>query len=360
MTKTVAKMSSTARPEFPVDDSRIAKKLALRVRKTYKGVLHILKYAKTRKPRKITVLCSELTNSSTLQYVPRTRLFVDLASLHVSSGKLRKNTYRTLLKAAPNVLAELEHRINQTKHLVREVVDEVPARGKNALQKPKPAKPKFSFNALEDLDRVRKLVVESKTVTEVTYAPATETRPKRVLAVSRKKKGADADQEDIAKSVTEEDALVCDKFNNEREHIQIGIGECKLFKRGVVLFGTHIPPIVWKRVFASMGLQMIAKQYLTAMYASVVAAPAEAGGELLEPEAVANHAVQLLALHNKKQKQDCDKLVLVGDPIRISNATHWWYLAMPVCVVNHPTFRFGKWSFATMPKIGTPKAVAVQ
>lgn len=349
--------------DFPkFQDNKSSKRLAVRVRRAYKHVLTILEYTKKKKPRKVSLLCSQLTNSEALPLLPKTEAFVRLVSYHVSSGKFRKNSYRVLLRMAPTTLAELERRVRDSQFLFPEQVKIV---GRNKLQQAtiKKPKPTLAFNALEDLERIKQLVLEKKEpVREIVQEQINKSRKQKTSKTSKKLTGASDSLDSmsgLAKSVTEDDALVFNKLNRERKDIDLDIGECKMLKRGVVMLGTHIPNIVWKKVFAGLGLQIVAKQYITSMYAPVIAAPAEIDGDVLDPEVVLNHATQLVALHNKKQRTECDMLEIVGDPFKLSNATHWWYLALPKCVVNHASFRFGSWHFTKPPRTRTAYAAEV-
>ena len=345
--------------DFPkFQDNKSSKRLAVRVRRAYKHVLTILEYTKKKKPRKVSLLCSQLTNSKALPLLPKTDAFVRLVSYHVSSGKFRKNSYRVLLRMAPTTLAELERRVRDSQFLFPEQVKVV---GRNKLQQPiKKHKPTLAFNALEDLERIKQLVLEKKEpVREIVQEQLNKSRKPKATKKRTEEGDAPDNMSGLAKSVTEDDALVFNKLNRERKDIDLDIGECKMLKRGVVMLGTHIPNIVWKKVFAGLGLQIVAKQYITAMYAPVIAAPAEIDGDVLDPEVVLNHATQLVALHNKKQRTECDMLEIVGEPFKLSNATHWWYIALPKCVVNHASFRFGSWHFTKPPRARTAYAAEV-
>lgn len=351
--------SSPSAIEFA--DDKASRNLAIRVRKIYKNVLRVLECTKARRARKVALICSKLANSKALPLLPQSTLFTDLVSYHVSSGKFRKNSYRVFLRMAPATLSELERLIKRSKHLFP---DNVQVAGKNILttkvtKKAAPRKPSYAFNALEDLERIKQLVTSDtketvQAIVERHVAKKSDPKP-----VKKAKTVDEEPEEDLAKSITDDDAAVFNTLNRERKDVDIDLGECKMMKRGVVMLGTHIPNIVWKKVFAQLGLQIVAKQYITAMFAPVIASPAEQDGDVLDPTVVLNHANQLVALHNRRQKNDCLKLSIVGDPFKLSNASHWWYLALPLCVVNHASFRFGKWSFTKAPRARTAYAAEV-
>lgn len=344
-------------------DDAASRRLAVRIRKAYKNVLKIIEYTKLRKPRKVALVCSQLVNSKVAPLLPHTSTFSDLVSYHVSSGKFRKNSYRIFLRVVPSALTEMERHIKRSMFLFD---SEVTVKAKNSLTikraavpvKKTPTKPTHTFNALEDLDRIKQLVVDRTEPEPVLVEKQKKPTVKHVLG-AKKQKTQEDQEPDLSKSVTEDDALVFNALNRERKDVDVELGECKMLKRGVVMLGTHIPNIVWKKVFTNLGLQVIAKQYVTAMYAPVIAAPAEQDGEILEPEVVLNYANQLLALHNRKQTNDCKKLAVVGEPFKLNNASHWWYLALPLCVVNHASFRFGKWHFTKPPRARTAHAAQV-
>src|ERR1035437_2471806 len=359
--------TSSRSPEFPVfaNDSR-SKKLAVRVRRTYRTIIRIIECTKARKVRKVSLLCSQLTNSKVLAYLPHTKMFADLASYHVSTGKFRKNSYRVLLKIAPTPLAELERRIRESDFLCS-VKPTTAVVAKSVLVKSKKLgaisrKTTLSFNALLDLDKIKQRLSKSADSTETIIRKYQLKQAETSPAVDGEKKSGkrtntsviDLDQEeDLAKSVTEDDALVFHTINRERKDVDLEIGECTLLKRSVVMLGTHIPGTVWKKVFAHLGLQIVAKQYIVAMYAPVIAAPAEEDGESLDSTVVLNNAAQYVALYNRKQKDDTTKLVLVGKPLQLNNATHWWYLTLPACVANHASFRIKSWEFTKPPRTRT-------
>jgi hypothetical protein len=288
-------------------------------------------------------------------------MFADLASYHVSSGKFRKNSYRVLLKIAPTPLAELERRIRESDFLCavkpETKVRSVLVHKKSAVSR----KPTFSFNAMEDLDKIKQLLSKSADSTEAIVRKQrkqnTETNDSKSSTGNSKRKPTtvvDLDgEEDLAKSVTEDDALVFSTINRERKDVDLEIGECTLLKRSVVMLGTHIPATVWKRVFAHLGLQIVAKQYVMSMYCPVIAAPAEEDGEMLDAAVVLNNATQYISLYNRSQKDDIGKLALVGKPLQLNNATHWWYLTLPICVANHPSFRIKSWEFTKTPRTRT-------
>lgn len=343
------------------NEDRASRNLAIRIRKIYKNILRVLEYTKARKARKVSLICAKLTNSKALPLLPQATLFTDLVSYHVSSGKFRKNSYRVFLRMAPTALNELERLIKRSKHLFS---DDVRVSGKNALtiktSKKQARKPAYAFNALEDLERIKQLVTEDTKETVQSIVDKHVAKKSNPKPVKKQTPTDGMDPEvDLAKSVTDDDAAVFNTLNRERKDVDIDIGECKMMKRGVVMLGTHIPNIVWKKVFAHLGLQIVAKQYITAMFAPVIASPAEQDGDALDPTVVLNNANQLVALHNRKQKNDCMKLAIVGDPFKLSNASHWWYLALPLCVVNHASFRFGKWSFTKAPRARTAFAAEV-
>jgi hypothetical protein len=358
--------TSSRAPVFPAfaNDTR-SKKLAVRVRRTYRTIIRIIECTKARKVRKVSLLCSQLTNSKVLEYLPHTKMFADLASYHVSTGKFRKNSYRVLLKIAPTPLAELERRIRESDFLCS-IKPTQSVVAKSVLIKSKKSgavsrKPLLSFNALEDLDKIKQLLSKSQESTENIIKKHQQKQKAESSIDGEKQFGkrtkttvVDLDaEEDLAKSVTEDDALVFNTINRERKDVDLDIGECTLLKRSVVMLGTHIPGVVWKKVFAHLGLQIVAKQYIVAMYAPVIAAPAEEDGETLDSAVVLNHAAQYVALYNRKQKDDTTKLVLVGKPLQLNNATHWWYLTLPACVANHASFRIKSWEFTKPPRTRT-------
>lgn len=181
-------------------------------------------------------------------------------------------------------------------------------------------KPKHTFSALEDLERIKQLVVETPNLSvENVIKEARKT--KAIASVKPVVKKSDEEKPcDIAKSVDRDDALVCKTLSKEKETIPLSIGDFLLFRRGVVMNKTHIPNIVWKRVFTHLGLQIVAKQYVTAIYAPVLASPAEEDGEAYTPDVILNHARQYLGAYNKKQKTCACNLRLLANHSRLEQA----------------------------------------
>ena len=353
--------------KFPVfTANKDSKKLAIRVRVAYKLILRIIKCAKEKRVRKASMLCAKLNNINVLHYVPQTRVFADLVSYHTGSGKLRKNSYRILLRSAGKPLFELESHIKSSDFLIKAAPTTAKTiiTGKKIVQQPKlKEKPKFSFNALEDLESIKKLVVEKKEETVESIVASVVKAKKQAKAeadtmpVKKAKKVKEVEPETYtAKSVTKDDSLVIKTLSKEKSDVDIEVGECKIIKRGVVMLGTLIPNIMWKKVCTQLGLQLVAKQYITAIYAPIIASPAELDGEALESMEILNHANQLVALYNKKQSDPCMKLSIIGNPFSIGNSSHWWYLCLPQCVTDHPSFRFGSWHFTKPPKAKTAHA----
>lgn len=334
-------------------------------------VLNIIQCAKLKQGRKAALLCAKLVNSDIMKYMPQTKLYTDMISYHVGTGKFRKNSYKTLLKLAPKPLRELEVVIKKTDFLATK------QSAKMALAKPSKTTLGYSFSTLEDLDKIKQLVAAkpSESVESIVKAVRAKTKSEPVTAKKTKTKTAktekikvkdtdDYDTEDTkskatSRSITRDDELVFKTLHKEKSDIDIDLGECRMVKRGVIMLQTHIPPIVWKKVATTLGLQLVARQYVTAVYANVIVSPAEIDGDIQEPEAILNNANQMLALYNKTTKDPLRKLSIVGEPWKTASSTHWWYLCLPQCVVNHASFRFGSWSFAKNPTARVAHAATV-
>jgi hypothetical protein len=349
-------------PSF--ENDRASRMRAVKVRNLYDLILSIVKCAKQKRARKAALLCSKLMNHSLLGYLPQTSLFANMVSYHTSAGKFRKNSYKLLMKFAIKPLNELEKHVRASRHLVLESKPDYKSSKKPSsvvkLVKPQ-QKPTHTFSALEDLERIKQLVIEKKeSVESIVRQERKKTQAPLVVKKQNKSKKSDEEQseeapQDIAKSISKDDAFVFKTLGKESNIIALDLGESRLLKRGVLMQKTHIPGIVWKTVFAQLGLQIVAKQYVTAVYAPILAVPAEESGEAYEPEAILNHANQFLASHNRKQKNDCMKLEVVGDPFKTRTSSHWLWLCMPKCVVEHVGFRMESWAFTNTPRIETAK-----
>lgn len=344
---------------FPVfREDRASRLRAKRVRKIYSNILNVIMCAKQKKARRAALICSKLMNSSLIEYLPNVSQYTNHISYHTSSGKFRKNSYKMLIKFAKKPLHELEQHIKASEHLMRPVkYDKASSLKSKKLVKPHD-KPAHTFSALEDLERIKQMVVETKEKSVETIIKEAR-REKKIAPPKPKKTDVEETTEDIAKSVSQDDAFVFKTLSKEKDIISLEIGECKLFKRGVVMNKTHIPNIVWKRVFAQLGLQIVAKQYVTAVYAPILASPAEEGGEAFEPEMIVNHARQFLGSYNRKQKDVCMQLEIVGEAFKTRTSSHWFWLLMPKCVADNVGFRMGSWSFTNTPRVETAKPLAL-
>lgn len=358
----------TAQPlSIPVfKNDRASKVVAKSIRTAYRLVLDIVKCAKQKRPRKAALLCSKLVNSDVLELLPQTKIFTNIVGYHTCSGKFKKNSYKVLLRTVGKSLSELERHLKSSAFLF-----EATTKATNALVKKK-EKHAYSFNALDDLEHIKQLVIERKEEkVETIVKSALKASKKQKLKIiqksgsdkKKKAKPADSDvdsdydtieeKKTVSKSISKDDVLILKTLGKEKQEVDIEIGDCVLTKRGVVMLGTHIPALMWKKVSTRLGLQIVARQYITAVYAPMVVSPAELEGEALEPEAVINQANQLLALHNKRISDPDFKLSIIGDPWHTRTSSHWWFLCLPRCVVNHPNFRFGSWSFTKTPSVRT-------
>lgn len=351
-------MSHEKAMAFPVfREDKSSRLRAKRVRKIYSSIINVIICAKQKKARRAALICSKLMNSSLITYLPQVSQYTHHISYHTSPGKFRKNSYKMLIKFAKKPLSELEQHIKASEHLMRPVkYNKASALKSKRLVKPHET-PEHTFSALEDLERIRQMVVDTKEKSVETIIK--EARKEKKISTPKPKKAPEEKTSDLAKSVNQDDAFVFKALSKEKDTIALDIGECKLFKRGVVMNKTHIPNIVWKRVFAQLGLQIVAKQYVTAVYAPVLASPAEDNGEEFEPEMIVNYARQFLGAYNRKQKDVCMQLEIVGEPFKTRTSSHWFWLLLPKCVVDNVGFRMGSWSFTTTPRIETAKALRI-
>lgn len=294
-------------PAFKADNA--SKRRALRIRTIYKRVLGLLFCAKQKRPRKASLICSKLVNSEEIQWLPRTRMFIELVTFHTENGKFKKASYKTLLRAAPMALHELELLIAESRFLIK---------------KKKPTlsivKTEIEFNSTEDIASVKDFgkVVESDA-------------PK-------------------LKSVSSDDKLVMRTLNSQERFVVIDHDEIAMVKRGVYFNGVKIPKEAWKKVFVSIGLQRIASQYVTAVFCPVLAVPAWDGSLAYSPNALLNTARQHIAMHNRTVKNPNEQLAVVGDMHKVEAHSHAWFLCLPKVLVNDPNFRFGTWTFTEMPR----------
>lgn len=335
-----------------LDRSAESKKICMQIRKVYKSVIRIIACAKQHRPRKAVLMCSAIQNSDILKYLPRTALFMQHVSYHTSTGRFQKNSYRTLMKMATLPLAELERYVKQINTLFPP----------KAIKEPTRKRVGFVFNAISDLDQIKHLVCSDKKHEGSSLADTVivDGMSKRVHSKKQKKKSkgkastsesTDSDDSIVAgtesKAISKDDELVIKTLGKEKHDVDVEYGECALVKRGVVMLQTHIPPNIWKRIHTQYGLDIVAHQYVTAVFQPVLAAPLEVDGTIQTTTQALQAAQAYLAIYNRSLKDQSAKLEIVGRPRRSGSATHIWYLCMPSCVTHYLGFKFGNWDFAT-------------
>lgn len=347
-------------PVLKLNRDAESKKLGLQIRRVYKSVIRIIVCAKQKRPRKAVLLCSAIQNSDILQFLPRTATFMRHVSYHTATGKFKKNSYKTLTKMAALPLAELERYVKQI----------------NALFPPKssvePTKRRigFVFNAISDLEQIKHLIGKEKKdeagTEDTVIVNGMSKKLKAAKKILKKKEKAkkskskvdaalvddsDSGTEAVAgiesKAISKDDELVIKTLGKEKQDIDVEYGECALVKRGVVMLQTHIPPNIWKRVHTRYGLDIVAHQYVTAVFQPVLAAPLEVDGALQTPEKTLHAAQAYLSIYNRSLKDPDSRLEIVGRPRRAGSSSHLWYLCLPVCVTHYFGFKFGNWDFAT-------------
>ena len=316
-----------------------SRKLGLRVRKVYKNIVRIVACAKQKRPRKATLLCSAITNSDVLQYLPRTELFIKHASFHTSTGKFRKSSYKTLSKLAALPLAEIERYLTRINTLFPP---------KASTKAPSRKRVTFKFNAIEDLAQIKHLAANPKTVEEAVI----ESGVRKVKKPKKQKPGKLVSAVET-KSISDDDELVIRTLGKEKSIVDVNHGECALVRRGVVMVQTHIPQQVWTRVHTLLGLDIVARQYVTALFQPVLASPLVVDGEELDQEKILHNAQAYLNLHNKQINDKKLRLEIIGNVKRTGSHSHQWYLCMPSCVVQDLGFKFGSWDFATQTQART-------
>lgn len=330
-----------------------SKKLGLQIRKVYKSVIRIIVCAKQKRPRKAVLMCSAIQNSDILQYLPRTAAFMRHVSYHTATGKFQKSSYKVLTKLAALPLAELERYVKQINVLFP------PKSGREPTKR----RVGFVFNAISDLEQVKHLIGKEKkdepADTVIVDGMSKKVKSHKSKKNKKSKKSStvgntevDQDDADVAagiesKSISKDDELVLKTLGKEKQDIDIEYGECALVKRGVVMLQTHIPPNIWKRVHTKYGLDIVAHQYVTAVFQPVLAAPLEVGGILQTPEQTLHAAQAYLAIYNRSMKDMDARLEIVGRPRRSNSSSHLWFLCLPVCVTHFFGFKFGSWDFAT-------------
>lgn len=318
---------------FPVlEKNPESRKLGIRVRKIYKSLVRIVVCAKQKRPRKATLLCAAITNSDALVYLPRTATFLRHVAYHTSTGKFRRSSYKTLLQLVKLPLAEIEKYLRHINTLFPPKQDNTTSR----------KRVNYTFNSIDDLAQIKHLVSKPK-----------DAEPDSVLVsgvrkVKKPKKKAEKLVSEIeTKAISEDDELVIRTLGKEKTHVDVEHGECALVRRGVVMLQTHIPPQVWKRVHTQLGLDVIARQYVTAVYQPVIAAPIYADGKDLSADDTKARAQAHLSLHNRSIKDESLRLEIIGNARRTGSHSHLWFLCMPRCVVNYFGFKFGSWDFAS-------------
>ena len=328
---------------FPVlEKNPESRKLGIRVRKVYKNVIRIVACAKQKRPRKATLLCAAITNSDVLLYLPKTTVFMRHVSYHTSTGKFRKTSYKTLMKLAALPLAEIERYVKRINTLFP------PRTVAQATRK----RVGFKFNAISDLEQIKHLVANpkaDKTPDTVIESGVSVKRTKAGSAKAKKKKlkAAKLVSEVETKSISADDELTIRTLGKEKTVVDVEHGECALVRRGVVMLQTHIPPNVWKRVHTQLGLDIVARQYVTAIYQPVIASPLTLSGVDQNPDQILQNAQAYLSLHNRQIRDDAMKLEIIGNTCKTGSHSHQWFLCMPKCVIHHINFKFGKWGFAS-------------
>lgn len=312
-----------------------SRKLGLRVRKIYKNIVRIVACAKQKRPRKATLLCSAITNSDALQYLPRTAAFIKHASFHTSTGKFRKSSYKTLSKLAAIPLAEIERYLDRINTLF-------PPKAQKTTASTSRKRVSFKFNAIEDLAQIKHLAANPKTVEEAVIESGV-----RKVKSKKKKKGDKLVSAIETKSISDDDELVIRTLGKEKSVVDVNHGECSLVRRGVVMVQTHIPPQVWTKVHTQLGLDIVARQYVTAIYQPVLASPIVVDSEELSQDQILKNAQSYLNIHNKQIANKAMRLEIIGNVRRTGSHSHQWYLCMPTCVVQDLGFKFGTWDFAT-------------
>jgi hypothetical protein len=310
----------------------------------YKNVIRIVACAKQKRPRKATLLCAAITNSDVLMYLPRTAVFMRHVSYHTSTGKFRKTSYKTLMKLAALPLAEIERYVKRINTLFP------PKSTTTATRK----RVGFKFNAITDLEQIKHLVANPKSDktadTVIESGVSVKRKTKTTADKAKKKKKLKAEKLVSAvetKSISVDDELVIRTLGKEKTVVDVEHGECALMRRGVVMLQTHIPPQVWKRVHTQLGLDVVARQYVTAIYQPVIASPLTLSGVDQTPDQILQNAQAYLSLHNRQIKDEHLKLEIIGNTCKTGSHSHQWFLCMPKCVVHHLGFKFGKWGFAS-------------
>lgn len=331
-----------------------SKKLGLQIRRVYKSVIRIIVCAKQKRPRKAVLMCSAVQNSDILQYLPRTATFMRHVSYHTATGRFQKTSYKTLTKMAALPLAELERYVKQINTLFPP----------KTIKEPTKRHVGFVFNAISDLEQIKHLVGKEKkddpADTVIIDGMSKKLKTAKALKKAKSKKklskvseATDAVDAEIieagveSKAISRDDELVIKTLGKEKQDIDVEYGECALVKRGVVMLQTHIPPNIWKRVHTRYGLDIVAHQYVTAVFQPVLAAPLEIDGATQSPDKTLHAAQAYLAIYNRSLKDPDSKLEIVGRPRRAGSSSHLWYLCLPVCVTHYFGFKFGNWDFAT-------------
>lgn len=307
-------------------DSRESRITALRIRRIYRNIIEILKAAKSRRARRAALISSKIANSEVYSLLPRTRVFVNLVGYHTVSGKFKKASYRVLLKTAYITLGELEPLIRDSQSIL--------ARSRKA----KAMKKVLKFSTLEDLARVKQLEVAECDENE--FIPRKKQVKTGTIDSSRANSG----------SVDDDDASVFKTLEKQSAEIDLDSEDPQLLRRGIILQKTTIPEQSWQKMHVEYGLQVVARQYITAMYGTVLAVP-DTDTEFTHTEESAEaEAKKWLRRNAKRTGVEYD---IAGRVFHVRNDSHWYFMLLPKHCTKSADFKMGTWDFAKRPTVST-------
>lgn len=272
----------------------------------FKLVVSILKYMKLKNVRRVQMKLARLYQIKPTLSVKQIQVFVNFVQYHTKSGKLRKRSYKTVLRKGREALEAL-----------------LPAVKRENVKK---------LSVKRSLDKLSK-IQEAPTTTAQTVDDGNKRR-KRL-------------------EKTDEDAEFL-KLVRKSDSDSLSSDEHGIITRSIVFFNTMLPPQTLRSLQVEYGIQRVA-HYTVAAFAVLVGVPNQRDGQTLSADEKRQTAAQVIKIRNRIRAKQGNKqpIGLFDKPVQTADHTFW--LTLPANVLSDANVRIGRWDFSERPKckVGT-------
>lgn len=266
--------------------------------RAYKLVVSIAKHTKLKNVKRVQMKLAKLYHIDEAMRLHPVEVFVNFVRYHTKSGKLRKQSYRTILRKA------------------REALEAI-----------------YPVVLTEDVKRFS----VKKSIEKIKQAQASPLAPKAEHEVKRKRM-----------TPIDEDKSLVRMMRNEAVQV-LEPDQCGIITRPIVFFKTMIPQQIFRTFSVEYGLQKLA-HYTCATHAITVGVPNYRDGQILSHDEKLQQALQCVKIRNKILRRRGKELVGMVRAKEVSTQEHTYWLLLPVHVNNDVDVRIGSWDFSERPR----------